>query len=127
MNIFKKIYRFFDLFEDKIRGKLSHRPILYAIVGSFGIVLIWRGIWHIADEINMSSWVSLGLGIAISLATGLMVSFFIGEKIIISGIRKEKRIDEKAEEDIKREGVALMEMQKELEEIKEDLEEIKNN
>jgi len=125
MNIFKKIYRFFDLFEDKIRGKLSHRPILYAIVGSFGIVLIWRGIWHIADEINMSSWVSLGLGIAISLATGLMVSFFIGEKIIISGIRKEKKIDEKTEEELKKEEQILKGMQEELREIKEELSEIK--
>jgi hypothetical protein len=39
-------------------------------------------------------------GIILTLITGLFISFFIGDSIIISGINQEKRIDEKTEEEI---------------------------
>lgn len=119
MNLFKKIYHFFDELEDKVRGKLSKRPIIYALMGSFGVVLIWRGIWTIADDFEMSGWASLVLGVFISLITGLFVSLFIGDKIIISGLKKEKRVDEKTKDEINKESL-------ELESIKEELIEIKN-
>jgi hypothetical protein len=119
MNIYKIIFKFFDKLEDKIRAKLTHFPLIYAFIGSVGIVLIWRGIWIIADIWNMSGWVSLFLGVLITITTGLFVSFFIGENIIISGFNREKRIDEKTEEEIHKERI-------ELEGIKKDIKDIKN-
>ncbi len=119
MNIFKKIYQFFDKLEDKIRGQLTHFPLIYAFVGSIGIVSIWRGIWHIEDSWNMSGEASLFWGILITISTGLFVSFFIGENIIISGLNKEKRIDEKTEEEIHKERGILEKIQKDIKEIKE--------
>lgn len=119
MNIFKKIYKFFDKFEDKVRGKLTHFPLFYAFIGSVGIVSIWRGIWHIQDGWNMSGGASLFWGILITISTGLFVSFFIGENIIISGLNKEKRIDEKTEEEIHKERSVLEKIQKDIKEIKE--------
>lgn len=117
----KKILEYFDKLEDRIRARLSRKPILYAFVGSIGIVLIWRGVWMMADSVYMSGWVSFLLGIIITMVTGLFVSFFIGEKIIISGIKEEKRIDEKTEIEIKKEGVILEEIQQDLKEIKKEL------
>lgn len=119
MNIFKKIYKFFDKLEDKIRGRLTHHPLIYAFIGSVGIVSIWRGIWHIQDNWNMSGEASLFWGIIITVSTGLFVSFFIGENIIISGLNKEKRIDEKTEEEIQKERGVLEKIQKDIKEIKE--------
>ncbi|HAS95114.1 TPA: hypothetical protein DCS99_01685, partial [Candidatus Wolfebacteria bacterium] len=63
------------------------------MIGSIGIILLWRGIWMLADEYHMSSGASIAIGTVILLATGLFVSFFVGEEIIISGINEEKRID----------------------------------
>ncbi len=120
-----KIVKIFDKMEDKIRSRLSRRPILYAFVGCVGIVLIWRGVWVMADEVNMPGWVSLALGVGITVATGLFVSFFIGERIIISGIKGEKRIEEKTEEEIRKEDITLAETEVDLHEIKEELQEIK--
>jgi len=125
MNLLKKIYKFLDKMEDKIRIRLSHYPLIYAFVGSVGVVLIWRGVWTIADNVNMPGWVSLALGIFISIFSGLFVSFFVGDKIIISGIKEEKRIDEKTEEEIKKEEVTLREIKQELEKIEDEIEEIK--
>lgn len=127
MKIIKMITDFFDLLETKIRHVLSHWPLVYAFIGSIGVVLIWRGVWMVADDLNMSGGVSLFLGVLISIITGLFVSFFVGDKIIISGIMKEKRIDEKTEAEIKKEEEALVEIQKDLKEIKEDIEEIEEN
>ncbi len=119
------VFRFFDKLEDKIRRKLSHHPVVYAMIGSVGIILLWRGIWIMADDYNMSGLVSVVLGTAILLATGLFVSFFVGDRVIISGIKEEKRIDEKTEEEIKKESEEIKEIKTELKEIEKDLEEIK--
>ena len=125
-NIFKAIHDFFDLLEDKVRIRLVHSPLIYAFIGSVGIVSIWRGIWHLSDDWGVSSWASLVIGSLIAILTGLFVSFFIGENIIISGLSKEKRIDEKTEEEIHiereeihRERTALIEMKNDIKEIKE--------
>jgi uncharacterized protein YneF (UPF0154 family) len=118
----KKIDKFFDHLGVKFRQALSHYPILYALIGSIGVVLIWRGVWMIADDIGMSGWVSLLLGVFISVSTGLFVSFFVGDKIIISGIKHEKRVDEKTEKEIKEEEVSLVEIERDLKEIKKEIE-----
>jgi hypothetical protein len=125
MNIFKRIYKFFDKLEDKIRIRLSHKPFLYAFIGSLSVVLIWRGIWEIADTLAIPGWMSLFLGILIALITGLFVSLFIGDKVIMSGINKEKRIDEKTEDEIKKEERVLKDIKNGLKEIKEDLDKLK--
>ena len=88
----EKIIKFFDKLEDKIRRKLSRCPIIYALVGSVGIILLWRGVWMTADMFNfMTGPVSVIIGIVILLLIGLFVSFFIGDQIIISGIKAERR------------------------------------
>jgi uncharacterized protein YneF (UPF0154 family) len=125
--MFKQLSQYFNKLEGKIRNKLSHHPTTYAFIGSVGIVLIWRGIWHLADDINMPSWVSLVLGVFIAVVSGLFVSFFVGERIIISGLKREKRVDQKTEEEIKKEEGTLLEIEKDVEEIKEELDEIKKD
>ncbi len=113
-----KIFKFFDKLEDKIRKKLSRYPIFYALIGSIGIVLLWRGVWMIADDLGLSGLISVIFGVLILSATGLLVSFFIGDQILISGIKAEKRIDEKTEEEIKEEEISLGYIESELEDIK---------
>ncbi|MFA5773177.1 MAG: hypothetical protein WC908_00695 [Candidatus Paceibacterota bacterium] len=123
--ILKAIHKVLDEIEDKTRIKLVHHPIIYAFIGSVGIVSIWRGIWHISDDWGVSSWGSLIFGLIVTVLTGLFVSFFIGENIIISGLNKEKRLDEKTEEEIHKERTTLTDIQKDIKEIKEILSENK--
>lgn len=123
MNEIKEVAKFFDKLETKIRHRLSHFPLFYAFLGSIGVVLIWRGVWMIADDMNMSGYVSLLLGVLISVSIGLFVSFFVGDSIIITGIKQEKRIDEKTEEEIKKEEITLKEIKKDLKEIKDEINE----
>ena len=100
-NLWHRTYNYFDKFEDGIRGYLSRRPILYTFIGGVAIVLFWRGIWHTADLFPwLTGPVSILISVVILLATGLFVSYFVGDMIIISGLNKEKKTTEKNEEEI---------------------------
>jgi len=121
-----KIVIFFDKLEDKVRESLSRRPIIYTLIGGVAIVLFWRGVWLIADSIPfLTGGVSFVLSVIILLLTGLFVSFFIGEEIIISGLKKERKFFEKAESEIATEADILKEIKAKLEKIEADLEDLK--
>lgn len=116
------IIRFFDKMEDHIRASLSLHPVLYAFIGGTAIVLFWRGIWMIADTFAfLTGPVSVAISIIILLSTGLFVSFFVGDTIIISGLRKEKRLDEKIASEVRTELDVLNDIQIRLNEINKEL------
>lgn len=99
--MFKEIVTFFDKLEDKVRARLSRVPIAYAIVGAVGIVLVWKGVWDLADAVPVLwGWGSVALGLVILLMSGLLVSFFIGDSVILSGLRRDKKLAEKSDKEI---------------------------
>lgn len=134
----KSIVKFFDKLEDRIRGFLSHYPILYGFLGGIGVVLFWRGVWHTADVVSLAVWgeepistfalldgpISLFVGSIVLLLTGVFVSEFIGNKVIISGLVGEKKITEKAEEEIKNEELELKHLQTSLDRVEKKIEEL---
>lgn len=133
--MYKKFFVFFDKLEDKIRAHLSRYPILYTFIGGTAIVLFWRGVWHTADILEeqggILGWLfyeprNLVIVVIILLATGLFVSYFIGDTILISGLRQEKKLHEKTEKDIKEEETTLNDIKKAVRELKTDINEIKN-
>lgn len=122
----KKILYFFDKLEDNIRAALSKRPVIYAFIGGTAIVLFWRGVWMVADTISfLTGPVSMLVSIAMLLAMGLFVSFFIGDTILISGLKKEKRLDEKVASEVKTELDILNDIQKRLNDIEKELKTLK--
>ncbi|KKT76430.1 MAG: hypothetical protein UW72_C0006G0018 [Parcubacteria group bacterium GW2011_GWF2_44_7] len=115
--LIKRVIKFFDKLEDKTRGKLSHYPIIYAFLGGVGVVLFWRGVWHLADDINLGNIISIIIGTVLLLITGVFVSAFIGSRLIISGLIGEKKLSEKAEEEIETEETQLKNLQSTLERV----------
>lgn len=106
-----KINKIFDKFEDKVRQGLSHFPVAYGLIGGIGLILFWRGIDLVADELGfMTGYVSLIVGGILSLATGVIIYFFVGDQIIITGMKHEKKIAEKTENEIKSEDEMLKEI-----------------
>jgi hypothetical protein len=131
----RHIITFFDKLEDIIRRALSRHPILYALIGGTGVVLFWRGIWHLADWILFEyfavvpggPWdgiLSILAGLIILLSTGLFASVFVGDAIIISGLRGEKKMIDKAEHEIKTEIEMIGENTKKLEKIEKEIQEL---
>lgn len=112
-----KIINFFDKLEDKIRRRLSAWPLTYALIAGIAVVLFWRGVWETSDIVGLHPVASLALGTLILLLSGVFVSTFIGNKIIISGIRGEKKIEEKTINEIKEEEEALGKIYRKLEKI----------
>lgn len=126
----KKIIRFFDLWEDSIRARFSRHPIAYSIFGGIGVVLFWRGVWETADMLSFSNiylayFFYPPLQIFISaiglLMTGLMVSAFIGHRILLSGLRHEKKLEENTEELVKEEVITLAHIREEIRVLKKEV------
>jgi len=134
---------FFDKFEDKVRGTLSNYPITYTLIGATSIVLFWRGVWHTADSLMakggvlgfiFNEGISLVIVTLVLLATGLFVSYFIGDAILISGLKQQKKRTEKTKKDIEDEEgeikalrSTIKEMKSEVDEIREMVRSIKSN
>lgn len=129
-----KIIHFFDKLEDYIREHLSKHPIVYTLIGGVAIVLFWRGVWHTADILQAKGgWLgflfyepnSLVITLVILLATGLFVSYFIGDTILMSGIKKEKKVTDRTEREVKEEEEKIIELRSTIREIKKEVDEIK--
>lgn len=139
------MYKFFDRLEDGVRRWLSRRAILYGFLGGVGIVLFWRGVWHTADWVSSKilEWelqacgantvscdvfpdgpLSFVIGSVLLLATGLFVSSFIGNEIIISGLRGERKLTEKTEAEVRTETGAIAEIREEVKKISARLDEL---
>jgi hypothetical protein len=117
--MFKSILTFFDLLEDKTRAKLSRAPLVYALVGSIGVILFWRGLWHLADDLSLNSVLSILIGLIILLMTGVFVSSFIGNRLIISGISGDKKLAEKTKDEIETEEEQIRKIQHSLENVEQ--------
>lgn len=144
--MFKNIYIFFDKLEDKIRRWFSHYPIGYAIVGGAGTVLYWRGVWHTTDYVmavvyarslglgsvdqDLGVWwdgpLSLLVGLIVLLLIGLFVSNFIGNEIIMSGLRGERKLTEKTEKEVKLEVGAIAEILQEIKQLNKKMDKLEN-
>jgi hypothetical protein len=90
------------------------------MIGGFAIVLFWRGVWMTADMFPvLTGPVSIVISVAVLLITGLFVSVFIGDNIILSGVANEKKIVEKTENEIVEELVTIRQLKRELDEIRD--------
>ncbi len=135
MKFIKSVFHFFDKFEDVIRGHLSKFPILYTFIGGIAIVLFWRGVWHTADLLQAKGgwlgWIfyeptNLVIVVLILLASGLFVSYFIGDTIIISGLKHEKKVNDKTEREVQMEKKEIAEITEVIKEMKKEVDEIKD-
>jgi septal ring factor EnvC (AmiA/AmiB activator) len=61
----------------------------------------------------------------ILLASGLFVSYFIGDTILMSGMKGEKKLADKTEREIREEELELKKIQATIKEIEKDVEQIK--
>lgn len=122
---------------------LSHHSYLYAAIAGIGIVLFWRGVWHSVDTIHLyithySSTGSVSLidhpwwdgplsfvvGCLILYTTRAFVSSFIGNELILSGLRAEKRMTKETEDDVKTEVSTITDIKHTLLAISHKLEEL---
>lgn len=120
------IVRFFDRLEDIIRSWLSRRPILYGLIAGIGAVLFFRGVWILFDEMKVGSVASIALSLVILLISGVFVSHFVGDQLVLSGLKKEKKIIDKTEDEVRAELATLRDIKEDLKEIKEEIREIKH-
>lgn len=113
----KRTIHFFDRLEDKVRAKLSRYPIVYAFISGVGVVLFWRGVWELADRAGLPAHWSLLTGMSLLLITGIWVANFLGSRIIISGLRSGKKLEEKTLQEIEGEESFLTNLKEKVDNI----------
>jgi hypothetical protein len=125
-----RIFKAFDKAEDYVRGHLSKHPLFYAFLGGVFVVLFWRGVWETADILATRNyflhWFLYGpnqivFSTIVLMLMGLMVSVFVGEKIIISGLRHEKKVEDRTEEIIEEEVITLKHIRDEVRALKAEI------
>ncbi len=119
----------------RIQNKLSHNPKIYALIVGVGVVLFWRGVWHSADHLHTfishlsattsspsfidAPWwdgpLSFVVGCVVLYFTGAFTSSFIGNELILSGLRGEKKLNQRTETTIETERVEISDIKDELE------------
>lgn len=131
----QRVVHFFDKLEDVVRGHLSRYPILYTLVGGVAIVLFWRGVWHTADILAAKGgWlgfffyepVNLVIMLVVLLMTGLFVSYFIGDSILISGLKGQKKTTDKTVREVEDEEQKIVELRATVKEMKREVDEIRD-
>lgn len=120
----RKTAAFFDKLEDRIRAFLSHFPILYSLIAGVAIVSFWRGVWEVSDIIGIPPQASLLFGFLTLGIIGVLVTEFLGNRIIISGLRGEKKLEEKTLREIEDEETFLHDLKKKVDHIEKMLVEL---
>src|SRR3989344_3989681 len=113
----QKIVGFFDRVENKLRGAFSRYPIVYAFLADVGIVSFWRGVWGVSDILKVPPEVSLLFSVILLLSIGVFVTEFLGNRIIISGLRGEKKLEEKTLQEIEDEEMFLADLKRKVDRI----------
>jgi len=122
----KKILKFFDVLEDRVRARLSRHPLIYGVVSGVGIVMFYRGLWMVLDDYAFfNGWMTLIIATVLLMLSGVFVSQFVGNHIILSGIKKEKKMVEQVGELVTTETVSLHEINNRLKRIEEQLTSLK--
>ncbi len=70
---------------------------------------------------------SILIGTLILLITGTLVSNFIGNEILISGVKGEKKLSEKTEDEVKIEAKELIKIKQELKKISNIIKDLKDH
>jgi hypothetical protein len=134
--LYQKIFHFFDRLEDHVRGHLSKYPIFYAFIAGIIIVLFWRAVWHTGDLLEskggvlgflFSGPVSFITSLFFLLLTGVFVSTFVGDMIIMSGLKREKKIVDKTEQELEEEKDSIGQLELGMSKAQEEIELIENN
>ncbi|MBI5140035.1 MAG: hypothetical protein HZA94_01130 [Candidatus Vogelbacteria bacterium] len=108
----EKIFVFFDKLEDHVRGRLSHHPVAYSLIGGIALVTFWYGVDIVIGSVPffntfLGGVVLVVVSLTVLLMIGVLVSFFVGDTVIISGLKHEKKEIEKTEEEIKEEDLEV--------------------
>lgn len=119
---------------------LSHHSFLYALIVGIGIVLFWRGVWHSVDlfhiylnnslDLAAHPWwdgpLSFIVGCLILYVCRAFVSSFIGNELILSGLRTEERMTKKTEDEVKTEMSSISDIKNEINIITKKLDELES-
>ena len=116
--------------EDRCRARLRNHPIIFGIIRGVAIVVFWRGVWGFMDffpyfdGLYGMMWTTIASSLVL-MVTGIFISYFVTDRIILSGMKHEKKVAEKTQEELAEEEEMIARLAVTLERIGKELQEIK--
>jgi uncharacterized membrane protein len=132
-NIYQKVFKYFDRLEDRVRAKLSRYPIFYAVCAGIAVVMFWRGVWHTSDILEeqggilgflFSAPVMIITSTFLLLFIGVFVSAFVGDLMVLSGIKKEEKKVDRTEGEIEKESGEIQNVEQVVDDLYEEIDEV---
>ncbi len=125
ISVYKKVLNFLGRMEDDVRFNFSSHPVPYSLVAAVFIVLFWKGIEDTASMFPVLTGPFLiFLSVPVLLLTGVFVSFFITDRVILSGLKKEQKVVQETEVEVKQEDLLLKRVAEKIEEIDREVHQI---
>ncbi|MDE2019467.1 MAG: hypothetical protein KGJ13_03910 [Patescibacteria group bacterium] len=137
--------RFLERAERWLRRKLQNHPLLYALVGGVGVVLFWRGVWHMTDFLALTllssrdavtsidwaqgidSLLSFAFGTFLLLSTGLFISELLSGEVLLGKIKKEETTAEETEETVEKESSEIPRIEREVRHIAREVQQLEKD
>jgi|GEM_PF-5413568 len=70
------------MIEKQIHHAVHEHPLIYGTIGTVGVVLLWRGIWIIADDVALTGWESVIISLPFLFTLGISVTCFFGHACV---------------------------------------------
>jgi hypothetical protein len=92
------------------------------VISGIGIVMFYRGLWLVLDEYPFfTGWVTLVIATMLLMLSGVFVSQFVSNHVILSGIKRDKKMVEKVGEQLKTDTELTQEVLERVKRIEEKL------
>ncbi len=86
--------------EERSRKFFERIPFIHAFFAGVGVVLFWRGVWHIADTIELPAVTSLIVGLLLLGGLGMFLHTMVGNAIIIKNVERDATLSTKTSNEI---------------------------
>jgi hypothetical protein len=118
-----KITKILLTMEESARRYFEKVPFLQAFIAGVGVIIFWRGVWELLDDMRVSPTLSIVLGCLLLAGVGVFLQTFIGNTIIIKNVHQEEKTEQKElhklEGHVKVEEVTLAELSRKLDALAE--------
>lgn len=129
----KHITNIFLQIEHNAREFFEKFPYIQAFLAGVGVVMFWRGVWEIMDQMNLDPILSISIGSLLLGAMGLFLHTFVGNAIIIKHVETDQSLDRvtkreifKVEAEVHEEEITLSQLSEILKKLEEKIDNINN-
>jgi hypothetical protein len=113
--------------EEGARKFFEKVPFIHAFLAGVGVIIFWRGVWELFDQIGITPVQSIIMGVVLLGGIGVFIQTFLGNTIIIKDVAKKEKSETKlikeVESEVSGEEITLKQLAEKIDRLTKKLEE----